>query len=623
MKPYSFNNELYFDLDTLAYAYQTNFDLGIVDIYQNYKLIYKFIKEVKKSKEIAKEFLDILTYTKYKNNALTFVIYLFSDEKVVFINGKQFTLDSFIEALKENPNSRNNILYCFLEDFGMSKTFAQMEQNKITIDSYFIEKYCKEEFTFKYLTTYKDYKVIESLNGKISNIAVNGEECFRRATKVAKNIDFQLGIAHKVGFRDAIEMNQEINPLFKAVKLLRQMNETEDEFLRKILINNFYWWLIDNLDKYQVIKKEAKETFVRLLNLKKEFNHYLDQIAEKKITDISIDLLSDLSRSLYLNYLNFVTLFRNGKIKVKERFSENDYSFDKPYCNTYICADYMHGRVVKLYNASEVQEVKEIHINPLTGTEIEREEVEEIDIDDISEDKPLMINADDESSDIKEIKKTKKTLKRNKSLSKAVMATSILGLIVNIVLAIISMLFKDLFDIDMIKNILAKIEVIAIPIIIMTSIFAVISFGLAIALYVLSNNSYSKVDSLDYIYNSKKKEKLTPKQIANVTVLMQRETEYKKALNKKFNILAIATATLVISVATIFGIILGNSVTVLISRIKLGEITTAIKMLIPVGTSIFVGLVYFSLRKNRGTLSVLLIEFVSLIIPIILMYLIK
>ena len=129
--------------------------------------------------------------------------------------------------------------------------------------------------------------------------------------------------------------------------------------------------------------------------------------------------------------------------------------------------------------------------------------------------------------------------------------------------------------------------------------------------------------SLDYIYNSKKKEKLTPKQIANVTVLMQRETEYKKALNKKFNILAIATATLVISVATIFGIILGNSVTVLISRIKLGEITTAIKMLIPVGTSIFVGLVYFSLRKNRGALSVLLIEFVSLIIPIILMYLIK
>ena len=49
MKPYSFMDELYFDLDTLAYAYQNNFEEGIVDIYQNYKSIYKFIKQCSKS----------------------------------------------------------------------------------------------------------------------------------------------------------------------------------------------------------------------------------------------------------------------------------------------------------------------------------------------------------------------------------------------------------------------------------------------------------------------------------------------------------------------------------------------------------------------------------------------
>ena len=626
MKPYSFNNELYFDLDTLAYAYQSNFEEGIIDIYKNYKPLYKFIKMVTKSKEKAREFLDILTYTKYKNNALTFVIFSFSDEKEVFINGTKFTLESFIEELKKNPNSRNNILFCFLEDFGISKTFAQLEQNKITLESYYIEKYYKEEFTYQYLITYKDYKVIESLNGKISNIAVNGEECFRRATKVSKNLDFQLGIAHKVGFRAAIDMNLEINPIFKACKLLRQMNETEDDLLKKIMSDTFYWWLIDNLDKYEMLKKDAKPTFIKLIALKKEYQKYKDQIAERKITDISVDLIADLSRSLYLNYLNFVTLFRNGKIKVKDRFSENEFSFDKPYCNTYICADFMRGRVVKLYNASEVAEVKEIHINPLTGESIEREEVKDIDVDDISEDKPIMINADDDTNEKREIKATKKALKKNLSLSSFVIVAAIFGMLINCGILAVLLIFKNNPPIEIFDKINININNNHILLIAISAALAILSIGFAIALKVLSSKNYSKIDNLDYISNSKTKDKLTPKQIATVTMLMQRETEYKKVLNKKFNILAIATATLVVGLAAIFGIIAGNAglAIVNISILKrFTPIVEPIKLLIPLFGSIIVGLIYFTVRKNRGAASVFLVQIVSFLIPFAVMLLLK
>ena len=318
MKPYEFNGEFYTDLDSLAKAYIENFELGVEDIYDNAKLLIKFVKSMKKSKEYAKEIASILTYTKYKNNALTFIIYSFLDDKKVYINGKEFTLELFIKSLKQYPD-KSNILMAFMEDYGISKTFATEDDNqKLAVDAFFIENNFDDPFTIKYLNTYYDYQIIESLNARISTIAVNGEECFRRATKVAFNEDFQLGIAHKLGFRAAIDMHKEVNPIFKAVKLLKEKKETEEDYLKKIITDTFYWWLLDNLDKYEPLKKESKPTFKRLIQLKKEFDKYQKMIEDRKITDISLDYLADISRSIYLNYLNFVTLFRNGKINETE-----------------------------------------------------------------------------------------------------------------------------------------------------------------------------------------------------------------------------------------------------------------------------------------------------------------
>ena len=163
MKPYFFNGESFNDLNSLALAYVSNFQEGIEDIYLNAKKLVKFVKNVTKNKELVKDVVSILAYSKYKNNALTFIIYTFLDDKKVYINGKEFTFKSFIEELKAFPEIKNdNILYAFMEDYGISKTFAKEDENsKIAVDAFFIEKNYKDPFTYEYLVTIYDYLVDE------------------------------------------------------------------------------------------------------------------------------------------------------------------------------------------------------------------------------------------------------------------------------------------------------------------------------------------------------------------------------------------------------------------------------------------------------------------------------
>ena len=285
--------------------------------------------------------------------------------------------DQFLRAFQLYGNDKNNALYTFLEDHGISRTFAKLPyvEQKIIKDAYYIEKYFDNPFTFKYLTTYYNFSLTDSLNGKISSIAINGDECFRRATKITNDDNFKLAIAHKLGFKVAIEIANEVNPIFYTIKALRRMNETDEDLLRKLLEDTFYLWLLENLDKYQIIRKDAKETLKNLVSVGQVYKKYQLKVLHHELDDISLDLLCDLHREIYLNYLNFVTLYKNGSIIVKNKFSNELYGFTKPYSLTYITLSYMNGRTIKLYHPEEEKinasfnkaKTKVISINPYTG----------------------------------------------------------------------------------------------------------------------------------------------------------------------------------------------------------------------------------------------------------------
>ena len=611
MKPYTFNGIEYNDLNSLALAYAESFNEGIEDIYSNSKKLVKFVKNVTKNKELVKEVVSILAYSKYKNNALTFLIYTFLDEKAVYINGKVFTLESFINELKGHPEiSDNNVLYAFMEDYGISKTFAKEEENsKIAVDSFFIEKNYKDPFTYKYLTTMDDYQVDEAPYAKLSTIAVNGEECFRRATKVANNEDFQLGLAHKLGFKAAVEMHNEVNPLFKAVKLLREKREVEDDQLKKLITDTFYWWILDNLDKYLAIKNEAKDTFIRLMDLKKEYQSYKDKILRKEITDISLDLLADISRSIYLNYINFVTLFRDGKIIVKKRFPEDAYSFDKPYCKTYITSDYMKDHIVKLYNPNK-DEKKVISINPLTGAPIEMDEDnKEIDIDDISEDKPMLIKIDDENI-IRDIKIAKKVFSTNVSMAKYSIGTTILQSILVIGLAIAAMVLKN-NDFGQFSDVIKNVSNVSTIIIILSSISLLFVLGFGNALNSLSKRRYDDANTLLFITNAKTKDKISPKQESRLINLLLKENDYKYAIKKRYKNLRLVTGFMqAINFALIF-VIASIALSVFVNVFKFKPEVLSVALAAFAGP--IVATIIVLIKKKNSFLSVILMDLIALI----------
>ena len=373
MKPYVFNENEYTDLNSLALAYKENFDLGVKDIYTNTKKLIKFVKANTKNKERVKAVVEDIALSKFKNNALTFVIYELLDIKEVVFNGKVITFEQFIALIKQNPD-KNNALFAFLQDHGVTRLFERQEPTlKYFKDMYYVERNWDNDFTYKYLSSLFDYEIKEALDKKISSIAIQNEECFRRASKLVRTDEFLLGIAHTYGFKEAITLVKEKNGVFHALKLFKNDSkaDTEDEHLRRIIDDTFYWWLYNNYQNYTA-KGKAKQVISRLNRIKTEYSAYTKKMKSKEIAKITFDYYADISRRLYLVYTDFVYFYRAGLITPNKKVEASKYELDKPYCRTYICEDFMKGRVVKLYNPNK--DNGSINVNPLTGEEIKQEE---------------------------------------------------------------------------------------------------------------------------------------------------------------------------------------------------------------------------------------------------------
>lgn len=389
-KPYIFNQETYLNLYDLSQAYIAHFDDAILDVTTNGKELIKFIKSRVNDKDNFKKYIEIFETTKYASNIVTFLIFEMSNQKEIYISGVKMDLLTYLQALRENPDPANNILFGFLEDGGITKTFAVAgADKKLCKHSRAIEKNFRNPFTYKYLVSYYDYETKESLEGKVRSIAITNEENFRRFSKLASTESFLLSLSHRAGFTDTIEAIRDTNPTFQALKLLNRHKEVEEELLRRILDDTFFFWMLTNFDKYDY-KPKASKIYRNYVEINKEYDSLMNQIKTKKISAISFDNYVDISKKLYDNYLYFISAFKNELITVKKKYEIEKYDPNKAYCKTYITADYMRGKVIKLYSEDAKPDVR---INPLTGEPLEEAKADAL--DDVSNDVPELILPED------------------------------------------------------------------------------------------------------------------------------------------------------------------------------------------------------------------------------------
>ncbi|MCR5350550.1 MAG: hypothetical protein K6E20_06140 [Acholeplasmatales bacterium] len=602
MKPYLFNGENYNDLNSLALAYKANFELGVNDIYNNSRKLIKFVKSQTKNKDRIQNVIDDLTYTRFKENALTFIIFEFLDVKEVIINGVPLKYDDFINELKVNPKSKNNILFSFLADHGITRCYKRLEPDKkIFKDSYYIERHYNEPFTYEFLTRIGDFEIKEQPEKKLKTIAIQNEECFRRATKTINQTDFMLAVAKKYGFKEAIKIIKEKNPVFYTTKLFK--DEMDDEESRRLVSDGFYWWLLDNYKNY-VAKKKAIKVINRLNIIKNEYEAYQNKIKSNEISKIALDYYCDVSRKLYLCYLDFVHYFRNGLICVNKNVETQPFNLDKPYCKTYICEDYMKGRVIKLYQPSQRQEPK---YNVLTGELIEgEEEIQEFNIDDVSTDEPVdeLQTIEDDSiykSEIKIVKANSRFTIFSIILSFVFLAISACGLIVKMIDVKdpnkIIKAFKDGYSfIYTVAGISASLVLL---------LFAIIY---AVCLD-KKEDSYN-----DYRYYKKAnlKEELDLKQESVVYKIENNLDKLKKKILRSYKIFGSLVTIVMALSATICGIIISGVLSGLIDNlIDIKTLENLIYMLIVLVVPVVLSML-FGRKKKKGIFFALFIVLLSI-----------
>lgn len=556
MKNYIFLNNEYENLNDLAIAYKENFNEGINDIYANTKKLLAFVKSRTKNKDRIKAVKDNIYLTRYKNNALTFVIFELLDVKEVIINGKSITFKEFIELIKENPD-KDNALFAFLEDHGVTRCFERLEPTMTYFkDMYYVERYFDHDLTYKYLCSLFDYDIKETLENKFISISIQNEECFRRASKYVKTDEFLLGVAHTYGFEAAINIARERNGLFYALILFKndKRNDIEEDQLRRIVEDSFFWWLYDNFTNYNV-KGKACNVYVRLRDIKIEYDNYTKKTVGP--VRVSFDYFMNISRSLYLCYLEFVYYYKKGLIVPNnKKVTVSEFELDKPYCRTYIAENYMKGRVIKLYNPKP--QVEEPTINPLTGEEIVRDEQVDINLDDTSDETPIdEISLADE--DI--YKKEKKLVNKTNRFASAIICFSVLSLIISLAgIAIIVIPDLKLIYFENLK------DVISLRSIILFSTFSVLGIISGAILKYFESRKLSALIDLKYLNSLSNGEKISLEEEMHLYRLSQNEEKLKKLAFSNSRLFSTIGAVLLCVVQAYVAVILLKELSIVLTE---------------------------------------------------------
>jgi hypothetical protein len=345
-KYYLFNAQTYYSLNSLGEAYANNFEAAIEDVRDNTSKLLKFIK--KKNKKLIPKVLDILCDTMYANNVVTFLIYLFLDDKKVYLNGATYTFKQFIDAYKRH-HEKGNIFNAFVEDLGIIRTYAyEINTPRFIDDMYNAAKNIDDPFAQSYIYEYFDYDGVESIESFFSNVIFQSEERFKRANEVFHNDRLQKIIAHKVGLGKVLDLRMQRYPVFAGLNLISDELKTED--MLRMITNNYYYWLLDNFEKYN-FSGQAKVLETNFRKAKKKYNKILKK-------ENNFNELLEFSEVLFTYYLLFVQYTNAELISVKSKEDKEQFTVNVRYMNTYICYDYMRDHIVSL-------DLGEIPLNPV------------------------------------------------------------------------------------------------------------------------------------------------------------------------------------------------------------------------------------------------------------------
>ncbi len=451
MKKYIFNGETYTELESLCQAFVANFEDAVEQVFIKPKKFVSFVKNFDKQK--AKKVAEIFETTKYKGNVISFILFYLLKDPVVLVNGVNLDFNNFIKVI--GINRENKAIKAFMEDGGMTRTYATMDiDKKLPNDSYYIEKTFEDDFTFKYISNYLRVDYTENLNSFISNILINDDERFKRACEIITSDDFQMVLAHKTNFKAIYNIRYAANPIFEAIKIL-SIEYSKDDLL-KILDGTFFKWLLNNFDKYTYHKKETVK-----------FKNDLKKMKKESLKQLTFDEQVELSKKLYETYLLFAEAYSKGEITVNKKFNADQYALDKNYCKTLICVDYMKDHPVRLTTEEELLaekkalEAKRAKEEKLDEEDLDMVEAEE-DEDEASETEEektedTLENATievikDEAPTQKELKLSEKRCKIARRMTKYIGITIFfIGLIIALIYFVLPMLPEKVLNIDVKK----------------------------------------------------------------------------------------------------------------------------------------------------------------------------
>lgn len=577
-KGYKFQDKEINSLNELGVCYTENFNDAINDVFYNTKKLIRFIRS--KNKKLAKEIISIITSCKYQNNVLTLIIFHLREDKAVVINGVILSFKELISLIKKY-GPKHKAIYAFMEDLGITRTYATLNiEPNLVKDSYYIEKNIHDTFVYEYLTTFYEFDYVESLKSFISNLFIYDDERYRRASKVVKNERFELLLAHKTGFKEVFDMRMSQAPLFIAVKLLTV--EFDESELRKLIDDTFYWWLLDNFDKY-TFKKKSKETLKAIkkcINTKKKL--------EKNYVFTSY---VDLANDVFNVYLKFVAGFKDGSIEVKKKFSLEEYTVDKFYCKTYICANYMKEHTVKLQKENLNSEV-----------EVTLAEEEAVIIDESVEEEYEVKNYAFSLNNLKKLGKMNFKMKRFAGWS---MFMAIFCAILFAAYLVCSMVFTDIEFFNA--------EVLGLPLGITLISISFIVMILVVILFGKITKSLNSIDSLTLLENSRNKDiEYGPERERAINLIKENEELHQKKANRYHRVIS---TIILMGIGCILSGIAMVGISVLVGNTSILPVDKALDTtgkIIGMCIGAVLGIAYGSIRKRKGALTVMLISLLAI-----------
>lgn len=335
MKTFVFNDVEYSELNSLGVAFANEYNEALEALKDK-----KFLAFAKKFKDQKSNVYSILYETHYLQDVLTFLVYSFTEPKLLVIGGKfYYDFKEICRDLKTNPGFK-----LYLADKGFRRTiFNSLDDEKLKADLVALEENYESEFALDFIADYYNYDSIEDLSSLFESLKDSNEK-YKTALDLFKDEEIQLHLAHSYGLAPVLTMREAYCPVFGGSKLIK--NLISEEEIKNIFDNSFYWFLANNLKEYKY-KNKAKAIL-------KDFKAFQKEYKKKLKKNFDLDLYIDLNEKLHSLYLKFVNLYKNGLIVAKS----SSFELGIAYCNTLVPNCYGDDKTVEA--SQEIKEEVEI-----------------------------------------------------------------------------------------------------------------------------------------------------------------------------------------------------------------------------------------------------------------------